>query len=313
VWNFYGAIERLIVTGLVDRLSRVLFSGTEFFGPLSELFPELARIGIDQPRKRNVIDPFPFGSGGFVLPTGGFFVARSLIQRIVATMRRRPRASTQTVEPADVPRKPGAPVIWIGMRLRDKAWADQENGTRRIIEIIAERYPGALFLLDGFSYPVGRDQVSERWTDVIAALRAMAERMCNACAMPDRVVNMVGNTFRESVLWAQETDVYLAPYGSTQHKIGWFTDAPGLVYVPPNFSPAIAARSPACAVVDGVSPPNFIFAEPASAGERRGFNRRRERFANVTLDADIVAGRLIALLEARLAQRASRPLRTPGA
>lgn len=299
LWNFYSAIERLALTGLLDRIDRVMFAGTEFFGPLDELFPELKRIGVEQPRRQNVIDPVPFSPDWLVLPSGGFMIPTTLSQRVITAMRARPRANPDAIEPADVPRIPGAPVIWMGLRLRDKAWAEQEEGSAELIRILSARFPGALFLIDGFSFPVGIDHVSDTWSDVVEPLRAMAERIRAAGGVPEQVVNMVGNTMRESVLWAQETDVYIAPYGSTQHKIGWFTDAPGVVYCSPNFSPQFVIRSPAVAAAEISTPPVFIHAQAASAGQRRGFNRGRERFENVTLDPGDLADRLTGMLEQR--------------
>jgi hypothetical protein len=301
VWNFYSAVERLIVTGLIDRVSRVIFSGTEFFGPLGELFPEVA-AKLDRPRKGNVIDPYDGATDGLVVPAGGYFVPRSLTHRIIDTMRRRPRIVEGAQEPRDFDLSGKQPVVWLGLRLRDKAWVDQENGTGEVIRLISAKFPSAIFLLDGFSYPVGEDYISGTWSDVIAELRAMGDRVARASAVTNTIVNMVGNTMRESVLWAQEADVYLAPYGTTQHKIGWFTQAPGLVYVGPNFSPQVVARSPACAAVDYARAPEFIFASAASKGERRGLNRVRERFENVNLDAESIASHLCVLLERRLAE-----------
>lgn len=296
IWNFYSALERVIVRGLDSRLDKVIFSGTEFFGPLQELFPEIADR-FERPRKNNITDPYPTPGSGLAIQSGGFFVSRTLTERIVRVMAARKKIVEGAIEPADVDLTGRGPVIWLAMRLRDKAWVGQEEGLSVIIRRLAARYPDAVFLLDGFSYPVGEDSASDTWKDVITALKAMAERIRDAASVPNLIVNMVGNSLRESVLWAQKTDVYLAPYGTTQHKIGWFTKAPGLVYVPPNFSPEIAARSPGASAVEYGPTPVFIFADAASAGERRGLNRTRERFTNVSLDADDMADQLIELLE----------------
>lgn len=296
IWNFYSALERVILRGLDSRLDKVIFSGTEFFGPLQELFPEIADR-FERPRKNNITDPYPIPGSGLAIQSGGFFVSHTLTERIVRVMTARKKIVEDAIEPADVDLTGRGPVIWLAMRLRDKAWVGQEEGLSVIIRRLAARYPDAVFLLDGFSYPVGEDSASDTWKDVIQALKAMAERIRQASDVPNMIINMVGNSLRESVLWAQKTDVYLAPYGTTQHKIGWFTKAPGLVYVPPNFSPEIAARSPGASAVEYGPTPVFIFADAASAGERRGLNRTRERFANVSLDADDMADQLITLLE----------------
>ncbi|WP_426955441.1 hypothetical protein [Muricoccus radiodurans] len=302
LWNFYSAIERLAVTGLIDRLSRVIFFGTEFFGPLEELFPELARIGVERPPKNNVSDPAPLDPRSIVVRSGGYWIPASLSRRVIAAMQRRPRAIPDAVEPADIARDAAAPVVWIGMRMQDKAWAEQETGILHIITRLRAAHPGTTILLDGYSYPVGIDNISHQWEPVIAGLRAIGERIRAAAGPASPVVNMVGNSLRESVLWAREVDVYLAPFGTTQHKVGWFTDAPGIVYVPPGIGLVKAARSPGAIAAEISTIPHFILGEPASAGERRGLNRNRERQVNMSLDPDRLADLLLQQLAARRAR-----------
>jgi hypothetical protein len=308
LWNFQTGIERAVRLGGLGRVAAVRFTGTEFFGPLAEIFPELGTIPVERPKRDHVVDPAPHDPTRLPLPSAGFFIPRSLTDRILGVMRRRPRGRPDAVEPADLPRGPDAPVVWLGLRTRGRAWVGQEEGFAAIMRHVAARAPGAVFLLDGFSYPVGIDECTAGWADAIALLRQVAERIRAASPDPARVVNMVGNTLRESVLWAAETDAYLTPYGSTQHKVGWFTDAPGLVYAPPAIEPRQVNRSAGWTAAEISTVPTLVYGRPV-AGHDDGVGPAREARAstvNLELDAADLATRLWALLEARMAAKAAR-------
>ena len=300
MWNYHSAIERFIRLGQVPRLGAVQFAGTEFFGPLGELFPELPPAILERPRRHAVADPLP-GSPVPVLRAGGFFIPRRLSERIIAAMRARPRGRPTAVEPADIPGLGDGPVIWLGLRLRGRSWVGQEEGMGVIIRRLAARWPRALFLLDGFSYPVGADGISHRWADAIAALEAMAARIRARAPEPERVVSMVGNTLRESVLWATRTDAYLAPLGTTQHKVASFSDAPGLVYAPPFFTAEVVLASPGFAAAEISALPELIHGTPVDTGrgELGPPRAMTPGTANLDLDAEVLAARLAALVAAR--------------
>lgn len=301
LWNFYSAIERLCVKRTVGQLAAISFSGTEFFGPLDEIFPELKAVKFIRSRRMNVIDGMALGEAdGLIVPSGGFYISDSLSRRIItyaaSTSKKAARSRNPVVEPADVDIPKSSPVVWMAFRLRDKSWEEQEAGSTQIIKRVAEQFQDAVFLLDGFSYPVGEDFISHQWEDVVDSLYLMGERIKAAAGVTNTIVNMVGNTLRESVLWADKTTVYLAPYGTTQHKVGWFTGAPGVVYVPANFEPRNVVRSPGSSASELGTSPEFIYASAVSPGEKRGFNRNREKFFNVSLDPEDIAARLIRLI-----------------
>lgn len=311
LWNFYAAIERLVVAGAHRNVDVVMTGGTQFFGPISELFPEFGHAQHEHNAK-NHSDPRPFSTDSLVVPTGSYYVPTTLSRRVVETMRRRHKVS-ETPEPADYGARRG-PVVWFGMRLGDKSWADQETAIPKVIRRLAERFPDALFLLDGFSFPVGVDQISGQWTKVINELTRVAEAVRAASPDPSKVLNLVGNTLRESVLWADASDIYLAPLGSTQHKVGWFTDAPGLVYAPPMYGGGMAERTVGNWAIEISAPPIWLIGKSVGPGQRRGFRDTRTRMHNVELDTDELSDRMIAILEARLETqgwRCSRAETTP--
>lgn len=303
-WNFQTGLERAIRLRRVDALAAVRYSGTEFFGSVQDLFPELHDVRIERPRRENVVDPAETPSGGLPLPSAGFYIPRSLTDRIVSYMRGRPRPRMDVTEPRDIPRPAGAPLLWLALRVRGRAWVEQEAGFIEIINRIGEAHSDAMFLLDGFSFPVGEDSSSQDWTEAVALLHGLAERIRTASHYPDRVLNLVGNTMRESVLWAAEVSLYLAPYGTTQHKVGWFSSAPGLVYAPPVFTERQLLQSPGFAAAEISTLPRIVFGTPAVATASVGPARvRKPSNADVSLDPQFVAETLAQMLEDSLASR----------
>ena len=95
---------------------------------------------------------------------------------------------------------------------------------------------------------------------------------------------MVGNTIRESVLSAERVHSYLSPIGTTQHKIGWFTSAPGIVYSAPRLGNHPPERLPGAWEAEGSIPPHYVFGTPVAQGKRRSVNDRRAYLENMQLD-----------------------------
>lgn len=295
VWNHYSGVERLVRSGLAGKIGRVLTAGTEFFGPFDRIFPELGGKVEAVPRT-GTVDPCPFSDSELPVLSGGYFVSASLRDRLARTLAALPRrdgAASPETHGGPLP----WPVVWIGMRLGDKSWVGQREGIARVVARIAARFPGALFLLDGFSYPAGRDEISAQWGAAREALARLAEEIRAACPDPGRVVSLVGNSMRESVLWAARTDAYLSPIGTTQHKIGWFTAAPGVVYASPRLADHVPETLPGAWEAEGIRAPRYVFGAAAAAAERRNVNDRRRNNDNLELDADALADELLGLLE----------------
>lgn len=306
IWNFHPGVERLIDHGVAGNVAEVRTAGTRFFGSFQELFPEFsgARI-VDEPR-RGVRDPYAFSREHLVVSVGGYFIRRSLVDRI------RERVSREEPTPG-FPQPPSAggaplpgPVIWIGLRVRSRAWADQEQEAARFIDALHLRYPRALVLLDGYSYPMSNDLVSEQWQGSIDELHAVARAIKGNVRRGDQVVDLVGSTLREAVLWAEATDVYVAPNGTSQHKVGWFSDAPGVVYAPRSLGDVPSELRPGARESEGRPVPSTILGEPVGEGERRGRNDVRPHLENLRIDRGQLLAMVCDLLESRPATSSSR-------
>ncbi|MDR7382036.1 hypothetical protein J2S48_001551 [Promicromonospora iranensis] len=304
VWNFHPGVERLVEHGVAANVAEVRTVGTRFFGAFLELFPEFsgARV-VDEPR-RGVRDPYPFSHEHLVVSVGGYFIRRSLVERIRQSVARADPTPGYAQPPSTGARS--GPVVWIGLRVRSRAWADQEHEVARFIDALHLRYPRALVLLDGYSYPMDNDLVSERWQSSIDELHTVSRAIKEGARHGDQVVDLVGSSLREAVLWAEATDVYVAPNGTSQHKVGWFSDAPGVVYAPASLGAVPPERRPGAREAEGRPVPVTLFGEAAGEGERRGGNDVRDHLENLWIDRGQLLATVCDLLDSRLATSSSR-------
>ncbi len=298
VWNYYSAFERLIERGLVGQIDELHFTGTEFFGPVVDVLPELGAATLVRDEHTSVRDPHPFSPDHLIVQPGSYLVLREATERIGEAMRRRPTTNPELDPPAE-PRP--FPVVWIGLRVGSRVWVDQEEQVPALVDRLHEVYPELVVVIDGFSYPVGTDTASAKWDAAIDELHTIAETIRSRCSVPHRVVNLVRTTLREAVLWARVTDVYLAPMGTAQHKVGWFGDADGAIYT----APSVADEDPELRIgaweAEGRPVPRYLFGETDTAGERRGAFDVRIHLDNIRLDLDEVTTVMLDLLSGRSA------------
>ena len=289
VWNYLPAFERLVIEGTIGNVAAVLAPPTHYFGPLTGLFPELAGVEILTLPETSAIDPCPFSTTAIALQLGSSFIPAPLMQRIQGWAKR-------NAPDKSAPPEGRHPIVWIGLRVGDKVWVDQVAGIAAIVDHVVPLYPEALFVLDGFSLPDATNSVPEKWRAAAAALAAAAEAIRAMTVHPGSVLNLVGNRISESILWAQAADAYLTPLGSSQHKVGWYGTAPGLVYTSPNLARTPPARRQGAWEAEGSPVPNFLIGAIAAPGQRRGTHDYRTNLETIAFPAHVAARRLIAIL-----------------
>ena len=289
IWNYLPAFERLVMEGTIGNVAAVVAPPTHYFGPLTGLFPELAGVELLTLPETPAIDPCPFSTTAIALQLGSSFIPAPLMQRIHGWAER-------TVPKKLAPPEGRHPIVWIGLRVGDKVWVDQVTGIAAIVDHVVPLYPEALFVLDGFSLSDETNATPEKWHAAAAALTAAAEAIQAATAHPESVLNLVGNRMSESVLWAQASDAYFTPLGSSQHKVGWHGAAHGLVYTSPNLARTPPARRQGAWEAEGSPVPDFLIGAIAAAGQRRGTHDYRTNLETIAFPAHVAARRLIAIL-----------------
>ncbi len=190
------------------------------------------------------------------------------------------------------------PIVWVGLRVGDKVWVNQAAGLARLIDLVVPLYPEALFVLDGFSLPDDAHTAPEKWHGAVEKLKAAAEAVRSQTAYPDAVHSLVGNRLSESVLWAQAAHAYFTPLGSSQHKVGWFSGAPGLVYTSKVLASTPPPRRQGSWEAEGSAVAAFLIGDIAEPGQRRGDYDFRNNLENIDFPPHVAARRLLAILGA---------------
>jgi hypothetical protein len=295
IWNYLPAFEQLALAGTLGNLAEIIPPPTHYFGPIPELFPELGAIRCRPLAEAAAIDPCPFDPGAIALQLGSSFIPAGLMRRVH-------RWAERTAPPdrrAEIERLGRRrPIIWVGLRVGDKMWVRQTEGIARIIDLIVPLYPDALFILDGFSLPDDAAAAPEKWRAAVADIQQAAQDILAATAHTGAVHSLVGNRLSESVLWARAATAYFTPLGSSQHKVGWYGDAQGLVYTSPILSKSPPASRQGAWEAEGSPLPHFLIGAIADPGRRRGNYDFRSNLENLDFEPHVAARRLLGILGA---------------
>jgi hypothetical protein len=134
-----------------------------------------------------------------------------------------------------------SPLLWVGIRVGTRCWSDQINGLANLIASLHEEYPRLGVVIDGFSVPADRCSGSglaypdqQEYAAVIAAEKRVAEAVIQNLQKRSQnvqsIFNIIGSSIYEANVWAHAIDVYVSPFGSIQHKVGWFVSKPGVIH-----------------------------------------------------------------------------------
>ncbi len=295
IWNYLPPFERLKLLGVLGNISAIVRPPTQYFGDLRDLFPELDAMKVISIDSQSTVDPSPFSLHEIAIWLGGNFIPRNLQMRIrrwasASVSVETHRAITSIAERHD-------PTIWIGLRSGDKVWTNQIDGIIEVIDAICAEYSGALFLLDGFSLPDAGAHVPEKWRLAVDELSSVANQICLNVRAAGCAISLIGNTIAESVIWAGKVSTYFAPLGSSQHKVGWYCAAPGIIYTTSKVESVPPALRPGAWEAEGSPVPDFIIGKIASSGKRRGKFDFRVNLENV----DFKAATVIELMKKNIA------------
>ncbi|MEX0969612.1 MAG: hypothetical protein WD046_04085 [Paracoccaceae bacterium] len=285
VWNFYTGLERQLRFGSMKNVGAIHFAGTEFFGALNEIFPEIAHFPMGTERIEGNVDPVPFDPDALLLTVGGYFISQPLQDRIARVCSAHVLTHTDAVARLEKIKASGS-VVWFGLRTGDKSWLGQEDGLIKVIRYLQSEFDDVTCVLDAFSLPANQPTVPPVWQNAFNRLGELCERIIAAVPRPDDVINLTGVSLPETILIARETDAYVTPLGTTQHKVGWFSKGPGLVYISSAVGQLEVMRRPGTWESEGITLPDFLVAEREFAGERRDVNDRRAHLFNMELDAN---------------------------
>jgi hypothetical protein len=173
--------------------------------------------------------------GYFVVRAGGDYVASDLAARVYRVALK--SCSPETLNKIRETRKRYSPLLWVGIRVGNRTWANQIDGLSKVINALHRKYPRLGVVFDGFSLPADRSSqsaahgeysaiIDEENGIVNSVIQGLQQHSGGACG----IVNIIGSSIFDANVWAHFIDVYLSPYGTVQHKVGWLTNKPGIIH-----------------------------------------------------------------------------------
>lgn len=254
LWNELPALDRLATTGLPGNASPAIFSIAvqhEPFGPMQELFPELA------PWMRPLAyEDMPDWNAthGMVLGLGSRSITHGTQDRVLRVAKHYTGSDTLALQEAF--KAAHDPVFWVSVKPPKRTLADQPAMLAGLIRILRAEHSNAGFILDGASlpwdfprspnYPPWFHSVSQTAVSGSSVIISMVMEMLDD--IREHVVTLNGLGACEEATWGGIATFYVCHGGTMQNKIGWLHRIPGFVHSNLAFMRSICAAPP---VVDG--------------------------------------------------------------
>lgn len=227
--NNLSGIERLLRDDSLNRLDEIWICGREFFGPTELLYPEISN---KIKKFTNRFDIFSELASGTILPIklGSNIFPKLLRDRILKTANRSIISFVKGER---------HPLIAITVRSQGRKCTNFREFIEALVTALLPSYPRLGIVIDGWVFP----------NEVIAAQSLLATGLLSPNPMirqdleiakeieailpPGMIVrNLIGLPILISLLGVRDIDAYVAHVGTLQHKLGFFSDAVGIVHGP---------------------------------------------------------------------------------
>lgn len=224
LWNELPGLERLLQSVDLARHPGNIYVLAQPLGPVAEIYPELA------PRLRPCTLPElllrQFANNELLVRPGSLLLPEAVLARVRSVAAHRVSASTQALL-AEFGQTP-LPTLGITLRVHNRRWRSQEGGIVALIRALQRRKLRFRVVLFGFSLPLEPMQ-PRRLAPLIEAEQQLCASIAAKCP-GIAVTSLVGESIFDCIALAPTLDFYIANHGTIQHKVGWFTEAPGLVH-----------------------------------------------------------------------------------
>ncbi len=240
LWNELSGIEALL-EGRAPVLPEFIVldaaDGIELYGPIDVLFPALrGHVNRDLADIPALIR-YAYTQGVAVLRVTREHVSARLRERLLGQVREGEayRAARHRVGAA---RGDGAPAVLLGLRVENRTLVDLAGCFGNLVGFIAERFPGALLVLDGHNSrgasaggkvieSHGETYAGRRPVEIERELVEQLRRRFAGSAV--RIVDTVGQPIEASLSWADQCDCFVSIWGASLAKYRWVCNSTGLV------------------------------------------------------------------------------------
>jgi hypothetical protein len=260
-WNQLSVLEDLIREDM-PRDMRILVTH-EPLGPVQEIFPELSswpilKVQGDELKSSNA-------PGALFVPVGGQRISTRLTTRLMGFFEGRASPKCQAIRAALS--LTSGPVFWVSIRTNNRTLTNQHEMLVALSREFLQAAPNGAIIIDGFSLPDDLDSYTPYYKEhaqtALSADLAAADAICRALDYTEKIYVAAGLKVADSILLGRRASIYFCHHGTVQHKVGWFSQVPGMVHT----NQALLKRGPAewvAAQSEMAVPPKYISCEIVS-------------------------------------------------
>ena len=226
VWNIISAWEplfQLVSPSKIDAI--VTHRSSHFFGGVSELY----RDEISKSKALFVVEDDHHLFKVMLETRSTLFAIRDtyITQRLADRIRHWCKNNTSLEFKDDLSNfvDGTGPVLMITVRTGNRSWVNQVEGYIHLISTLKHQFPGLKIVIDGLNAPPAGTSTALPMS--IDAELDIAKAITEAC--PDvKILNSIGCTVAESILFAYACDAFVSPVGAGLAKVRWIANKPGV-------------------------------------------------------------------------------------
>lgn len=238
LWNELTGIDRIrrvlpaasLPTTIVPNANR----GTEVYGPIDRIFPELAGKVCRMPEAS--VARHVYRERLTAMRVYDHHITDELATRICRVAREDPACHVDHARAAEVQRD-GRTLLLIGLRSQNRMVPDQVELWRNVIEHLSYRLGALAVVLDGVNARIDADPATDYGMmspqsgrpPVLDELEVVVRLRAHFRGETVRIMSTVGAPVARSLFWAQQAMFFVAFWGAGLAKYRWVANKPGLV------------------------------------------------------------------------------------
>ncbi len=227
-WNELSALQRLADNNLIQEIEQ-LFVFSESLGPIHEIFPEINPGKIKKTGNDQLID-MVLSDNILLVPVGDKTMNKVLRDRILGLACRMADPDLKKNMSRFCEKR--FPVLWITIKPDSRTMTNQAAAIENVLFEIQKRHKALAVIFDGFSLPykqrAGQTDAERKHIEKVNVLLSRVRDKLAERHIPS--ITLSGKPLCDALFAAQYADIYLSHAGTIQHKIGWFSEASGIVH-----------------------------------------------------------------------------------
>ncbi len=252
LWNELTGLDAVATRIAQPQLPEILLipaSGSEMYGNIDKIFPELTGRVDRTPRTKEALTHFAYQNARCLFYPTSDHVSADLGQRIIALAERDPAGEQAEAEAVRLTAQ-GFLIVMLGLRVENRTLVDSVAFFLSVIAVLRERSTRVAVVIDGHNATSGgqlyRSHAENLTEESPAEVELSIVEEIRARFADDedvQVISTVGRPMSASIVWCRRAAFFVTPWGAGLAKYRWVCNQRGLVVASQRFFRHAGART----------------------------------------------------------------------